>query len=166
MITKLRALTQKQSDKETGSDIVTTLFLIPLIVALLFTMIDVSTYFQTKTQVQNITRDGARTVALLGGASAEISLNKEKFGGAGQSVATYVRNKLVSGDKCTISGCTTLPTVTCSPTVATSLNADATCTTVYYYQPVGGQLVEWLGFGSLVTTEIKSTETFKTETVW
>lgn len=155
------------SDSETGSEIVTTLFLIPLFVAILFAIVDVSTYFQTKTQVQNITRDGARTVALLGGTSTTIPLNKDKFGGSGINVTNYVYDKLVDGSgNCRISGCSAPPTVTCSPNIATAISANATCTVNYRYRGVGGALVEWLGFGAITGNVITATETFKVETAW
>ena len=70
MLEKLRnRVHSSKQDRETGSDVVVTLFLIPIFVSLLFGIIDISTYFQTKTQVQNVTRDGARLVALMGGSS-------------------------------------------------------------------------------------------------
>lgn len=158
---------RNHNGKEHGSDLVVTLFMIPFFIALLFAIVDVSSYFQTKTQVQNITRDGARLVALMGGSSSEIPLNKEKFGGSGKSVTTYVQGRLVdSGGKCTISACTEAPKVTCGPTRANQLNQDAFCTVVYHYSGVGGGIVAWLGFDAITNNVITSTETFKVETAW
>lgn len=170
MIISLRNKIQNKkglSDRETGSEIVTTLFLIPLFVAILFAIVDVSTYFQTKTQVQNITRDGARMVALLGGTSPSIPLNQDKFGGGGINVNSYVYNKLVDGSgNCRISGCTTPPSVSCTPNVASRISDNATCTVTYSYRGVGGALVQWLGFGAITGNTIRATETFKVETAW
>lgn len=167
MLDKLRSRISPNYDKEEGSDIVVTLFMLPLFVALLFAMIDVSTYFQTRTQVQNITRDGARLVALMGGTSPTISLNKEKFGGSGMNVSTYVYSRLTDGSgNCAISGCTKNPVVTCGPSVASRLGQDAYCEVKYYYSGVGGGIVGWLGFDSITNITIDSRETFKVETSW
>lgn len=171
MISYLRnkvKLSGNKTDQETGaSDLVVTLFMIPLFVAILFAIVDVSTYFQTKTQVQNFTRDGARMVALLGGSESSIPLNREKFGGTGVNVASYVREKLVDGEgNCKISGCSAPPVVTCTPGIARNLNDDAVCTVTYYYRGVGGQLTEMLGFGAITGNTIVASESFKVETSW
>jgi hypothetical protein len=170
MIMKIRErlmAKRNHSEKEHGSDLVVTLFMIPFFIALLFAIVDVSSYFQTKTQVQNITRDGARLVALMGGSSNEIPLNKEKFGGSGKSVTKYVSERLVnSSGQCIISGCNAPPTVTCGPTRASVLTQDAYCRVVYNYRGVGGGIVAWLGFDSITNNQIKTEEIFKVETSW
>lgn len=153
-------------DREEGSDVVTTLFLIPIFVALLFGIIDISTYFQTKTQVQNVTRDGARLVALMGGSSESIPLNIQKFGGSGQNVTKYVYDRLVSNGECSFSGCNTLPTVTCGPNVANRLTQDAYCQVSYSYRGVSGAIISILGFDQIINQTIESKETFKVETAW
>lgn len=166
MLTKINERITRRRD-EKGNDVVVTLFMIVFFIGLLFAIVEVSTYFQTKTQVHNITRDGARIVALMGGASNSISLNKEKFGGNGVNVANYVRDKLAdSNGNCIVSRCTQPPVVTCGPTVATQLTADAYCSVTYYYGGVTGNLIGLLGFDAITTQTIQTRESFKVETSW
>ena len=166
MIMKIRNVFQHKRN-EHGSDLVVTLFMIPIFIAVLFSIIEVSTYFQTKTQVENIARDGARMVALFGGSSANISLNQDKFGGQGKAVTAYVYSRLVDvNGNCTISGCKQPPVVTCGPSVASALNQDAFCTIDYYYSGVAGSIVNWIGFNAITDNPIHATATFKVETAW
>jgi hypothetical protein len=133
--------------------------MIPFALGLIFALIDVSSYFQTRSTVQNITRDGARQVALYGGSSSSIPLNTN-----GQDVNVGVYNKLYRDGGCVPSNCPTPPTVECGPGMATDLNVDAYCKVTYYYSSVGGGLVQWLGFGTILSTPIQTNESFKVET--
>lgn len=165
MISKIRGrILGRRDNHDEGSDLVVTLFMIPFFIGLLFAIIDVSTYFQTKTQVQNITRDGARQIALYGGTSATIPLNVEKIGG--KAIQVVVFDKLYSGGNCTLSACSSPPVVTCGPNRATSINQDAFCTVKYNYVGVGGALVNLLGFNAITDNQIVAKETFKVETRW
>jgi len=146
-------------NNEEGSDIITTLFMIPFIIGLIFVLIDVSSYFQTRSTVQNAARDGARTVALYGGSASNIPLNT-----TGKTVAQVTLSRIYANGKCLSSHCTAAPTVTCGPSKAISLSADAYCTITYHYQSVGGTLVQWLGFRGLLDAPINVTSTFKVET--
>jgi len=145
--------------EENGSDVVVTLFMIPFVIGLVFSLIDVSSYFQTRSEVQNAARDGARQVALYGGSSKGITLNT-----SGKDVSTTVMARIYANGGCIPSGCTTAPRVTCGPNKATSLNADAYCTINYNYRSFGGALVEWLGFDNILSRQINITEKFKVET--
>lgn len=152
--------TRPRLRREDGSaDIIVLLFTIPFILGLIFSLIDISSYFQTRSTVQNITRDGARQVALYGGSSSSIPLNT-----SGSDVNTSVYNKLYQNGACLPSNCSAPPTVECGPGMATDLNADAYCKVSYRYGSVGGGLVEWLGFGTLLSYPIETNESFKVET--
>lgn len=167
-----KRFTRKRLGKENGSsDIVVTLFMIPFVLGLVFALIDVSTYFQVRAQVQNITRDGARQVAIYGGASPSIPLNIQKTGG--KDVGKLVFDKLYKNGNCTLSACgsgtsggtsSVGPTVSCNPPVAHSLNEDAYCSVTYNYRSIGGGVAANLGFGNVVSVPIKIKETFKVET--
>jgi Flp pilus assembly protein TadG len=158
--------------RESGaSDIVVTLFMMPIVLGLVFALIDISSYFQVRAQVQNITRDGARQVALYGGTSPTIPLNVQKTGGT--DVTSQVFAKLYKNGNCTLSACGSgtesgtaakSPSVTCTPSIARTLNANATCSVTYYYRSIGGGIAQNLGFGAIVSVPIKISETFKVET--
>lgn len=57
--------------RDSGESLVSFIFIMPLFFALLMTMIDTSVYFANRSMVQQVARDGARTVAILGGAGNE-----------------------------------------------------------------------------------------------
>lgn len=156
---KLANRLKETRDYEEGSDIVTTLFMIPFILGLIFVMVDVSSYFQARSAVQSIVRDGARQVALYGGQAANIPLNE-----ADKSVANQVRSRLWQNGQCVVSACTSAPVVVCGPNRATSLNADAFCRVTYSYRGFGGGLVQWLGFGAVIDPPFEIEERFKVET--
>jgi len=151
--------TDSRLNHEEGNDIVITLFMLPFVLGLIFSLIDISSYFQVRSTVQNATRDGARQVALYGGSSNNIPLNT-----TGKNVSQMVKDKLYNGTNCIPSSCPTPPVVTCGPGKATNLNADAYCDVTYRYNSVGGNLVQWLGFGGLLSAPIKTHESFKVET--
>lgn len=64
MFTKIRA---RLSSDRGDSTLVSTILVIPLILGILITMIDVSVYFANRGQILNTVRDGARLVAIYGG---------------------------------------------------------------------------------------------------
>lgn len=64
MFTKIRKLFG--SDRG-DSTLVSTILVIPLILGILITMIDVAVYFGNRGQILNVARDGARQVAIFGG---------------------------------------------------------------------------------------------------
>jgi Flp pilus assembly protein TadG len=64
MFTKLK---EKFTSDRGDSTLVSTILVIPLILGILITMIDVSVYFANRGQVLNMVRDGARQVAIFGG---------------------------------------------------------------------------------------------------
>lgn len=155
---KLRSKIIRRS-RENGNDIITTLFMIPFTLGLIFILIDVSSYFQARSTIQNIVRDGARQVSLYGGQAANVPLNQ-----SGTDVASKVESRLWANNVCVVSGCTAPPIVTCGPNLATSLNDDAFCRVTYHYRSFGGGLVYWLGFGAVVDPPFTIEESFKVET--
>lgn len=58
----------KRRHKDSGdSELVSLLILLPLVLMLLFTMVDTTIYFANRSQIQSAVRDGARSVAIMGG---------------------------------------------------------------------------------------------------
>lgn len=150
----LRATAHK--DKEAGDSVVTSLFMIPFAIFLLFAMVNMSMYFQARGQVQNIARDGARQVALYGGNSRDVPRNDR-----GTDVSQIVYNKLYSGGNCTISGCTKPPVVTCGPNISNSAGSDVYCEVTYFFNPVANDI---FGFGNITAQQFKVRETYVSET--
>lgn len=66
---------QKQHTNERG-DVVQTIFMLPIAIFLLFALINLSSYFSIRAQIQDTARSGARLVALYGGNGTGAVLNK------------------------------------------------------------------------------------------
>lgn len=64
---KLNKNLKNKKNSERGDTLVTSLILMPVLIALLLTFIDMSIFMANRSQVQGIARDGARTVAIFGG---------------------------------------------------------------------------------------------------
>lgn len=56
-----------KSDDRGAANLVSLVMLFPLMAALIFTMVDMSIYLMNRAQIQNLARDAARTVAIMGG---------------------------------------------------------------------------------------------------
>lgn len=63
----LKALRAKLDSDRGDSTLVSTILVIPLILGILITMIDVSVYFSNRSQVMNMSRDAVRIVSIYGG---------------------------------------------------------------------------------------------------
>lgn len=85
MFTKLK---EKFASDRGDSTLVSTILVIPLILGILITMIDVSVYFANRGQVLNMVRDGARQVAIFGGDGTATSATPLEKAYSGQSRAT------------------------------------------------------------------------------
>lgn len=78
-IRKIRRLSDRAD-----STIVSTVIIIPLFIGLLLTFVDMSIWFSNRSMVQDISRSGARTVAIFGGAGNATQLTPlEKAYGIG-----------------------------------------------------------------------------------
>lgn len=163
--TKLQQILNRR-DRESGNDIVTLVMVIPIIIILFFTMIDVSYYLQARSMVQSAAQDGARMVALYGGQSGNISLNKSN-----QPVQNLIMPKIYdsTGDRCIPSACYQPPVVRCTPEVVTEgmgLGTEVSCNIRYFYAPASAGLAQLIGFGELLTSEINVTQTSISETYY
>lgn len=144
MINKLRERLFRRNENG-SSELPVTLVMLPFAVFLIFALIDVTFYMQTRAQVQNILRDGTRQVALYGGNSAALPLNT-----TGKPVSQLIYETLYNGQRCTKSFCTAPPVVSCTPEVATIVGQQVTCTVRYAYSPVAHD--GFFGFSTFITS--------------
>lgn len=150
LINKIKQL--KSGRHERGNDIVTTVLLLPIMVFLLFTMIDVSYYFQARSIVQSTAQDGARMVALYGGegTNKNVPLNPST-----KTVAEQMKNRLWNAEKgtCIPSACKKSQTVvvTCGPkgAIKSGLNTEVWCEVKYPFHAPSVGMASALGFGGL-----------------
>lgn len=155
--------------EEGASELVTTLFMLPLALFLILTLIDVSMYFNARSSVQNVTREGVRQAAMWGGTGGKehVRLNPTST-----PTATAIKNSLFDSEsnKCKQAGCTKPPIVTCTTktstgnsNVAKNAGDTVTCTTTFYYKTVTPGS-DYFGFAAAIGNEIKLTESALTET--
>lgn len=128
-----------------SSELPVTLILLPLVIFLIFALIDVSFYMNTRSQVQSVLNQGVRQMALYGGNAANLPLNK-----TGKPVATIIHDNLWKNGACTLSGCTVEPVVTCDVQKATYVGQPMSCTVVYDYSPVADDTL--IGFTQFLTS--------------
>lgn len=64
------------------SSVVSTIIVIPLLLGLLFTIIDISIYFANRSYIQTVASSGARTVAIMGGNGSALQATaiEKKYG--------------------------------------------------------------------------------------
>lgn len=163
---KLRAIRKE----ETGaSELVTTLFMLPLALFLILTLIDVSMYFNARSAVQNVTREGARQAAMWGGTGAH---NTVRLNPGSTTTAQNIKNALYDAEKkgCKQAGCTQQPDVTCTTYVGASARNVATnagdkivCRTTFYYSTVTPGS-DYFGFSAAIGNKIVIEETTLSET--
>ena len=155
--------------EEGASELVTTLFMLPLALFLILTLIDVSMYFNARSSVQNVTREGVRQAAMWGGTGAH---NTVRLNPSNITTAGAIKNTLYdSGSgKCLQVGCTKPPEVTCTTktsagnsSVAKNAGDKVTCTTTFYYRTVTPGS-DYFGFAAAIGNKITLTETALTET--
>lgn len=63
----LKKFVKKLKSDRGGSELISFILLVPLFLGLIVSAVDVSFYFANRSQVQDIARDAARTVAIYGG---------------------------------------------------------------------------------------------------
>ena len=141
---KLRNLLNRRSE-EGASELPVTIIMLPFALFLIFALIDVSFYMQTRSSVQNVLRDGVREIALYGGNSSSVPLNT-----SGKTVAQQVFDNLYQNGQCVKSYCSAPPKVTCTPDIATAVGQTVSCTVTYAYSPVVYD--GFFGFSQFVTS--------------
>lgn len=156
-MSKFRAW-QKRSTNERG-DVVQTVMMLPIAIFLLFALINLSSYFSLRAQVQDTARTGARLVALYGGNGTGAVLNN-----TGQTVETIVLSTLWDGTKCTLSYCTDQPIVDCSPNITKQAGEIVTCNIKYYYSPIAPVPDSLKGLNGVTGQPMSVTSTYVAET--
>lgn len=155
------AFSHKDKDRA-DSNIVSMVLLIPLIFAFLITMIDSSLYLSNRAQMSNFARDGARTVAIMGGngtstkgtpiekaygmprseaceglANVGMPLNVGFNGASHDSTVTECEiMKAISSSKGLVA--VNVKSVTCNPEIAISIGQHMQCTIQWSYNSIPG----------------------------
>lgn len=132
----------------------TAIFVLPLILAAMFVIIESGIYMQTRAVMDSITRDTARMAALDGG-NYNPTTNT-----IGMSWSTKGTLSLKEACSKNVMRCSTVPVMSCIPvTYAMNVGDDVTCTATVSYSPVSSlskNPVFSFGFSGLFTAPIES----------
>jgi Flp pilus assembly protein TadG len=162
MIRLHKFLTTFRRKAESGSsELPVTLVILPFAIFLIFALIDVTFYMQTRANLQATLRDATRAVALYGGNSKASPINP-----LGKDVSTVFSEALYTpATGCKKSFCgkdVPAPKITCTPSLATSVGQTVTCTLRYQYRPVAND--SFFGFSTWTSEPFTLTETSISET--
>lgn len=160
-----------KSDRASG-ELVSLLIMLPLVMMILFTIIDTSILFNNRSIVQASVRDAARTVAIMGGnGTASLATPIEQAYGESLSNAcdgvaeSWITSDAYDGNQ-TVIECHTLKAyatnpglinvkiteIYCSPDVSLALGAKTSCTVQWEYNSIPGGMMKFIGFGNEQTS--------------
>lgn len=164
-MTKIKA--RLKSDKG-DSELVTLLILLPLVMMILFTIIDTSILFSNRSIVQSSVRDAARTVAIMGGNGTvlqgtpiEVQYGETISAACAGLDSNPVTSEAYDGSQ-TVIECHALQTyainpslinvkitdLACTPTVSLNLGATTSCTVNWEYNSIPGGMMKFIKFGN------------------
>lgn len=151
-------LTGFRQRKEKGdSSVVSFLILIPIVLVLLMNSLDATIFFLNKTSINSVARDGARTVAIFGGAGDEHTQTQlEKAYGGSESVATVTKNSLQNnGSLLSV----TINDVSCGPAYTAHVGDETFCAVQWQYSPLPGNMLDlFMGIFSKPQTTIGTSQ--------
>lgn len=151
---------RRKSDKG-SAELVTALFVIPIMFSLIITLIDASVLFLNRSTVESIARDSARTVAIMGGNGNETNGSPlEKAYGktleeacAGLTQAdgydgknTVIECSAIQSLKNVSLPAATIESVKCSPFSTSAVGQEVTCTVKWDYGHIPG--ISFIPFGN------------------
>jgi Flp pilus assembly protein TadG len=164
---KFSIFKRMRSDKG-SSELISLIILLPIVLAILFTMIDASIYFSNRAQVQAAARDGARTAAIMGGdGTATTATPIELKYGVPRSTAcvglstspmtkTAYKPATTSAIECQVLQAFTrnsslisveITSVICTPSVTAAVGSKTTCTVDWDYNSIPGSSLGFIKIG-------------------
>lgn len=129
-----KKLDRAQSDSG-DSTLVSTVIVLPLLMMIIFTIIDFSIWASNKSLIQDAARDSARSVAIMGGTDSPLS---DRYG-VNESAADGLENKLRAlNSSGALSNVTFVEgSIECGPGVAAGVGDETYCTTRWEYGGFG-----------------------------
>jgi len=146
---------RRKSDKA-DSSIVSMIILFPIVFAVMITLIDVSIYFSNRSIIQSVARDGARTIAILGGngnatqatpLEVQYGLDRDASCAEAANGWTDAVTSTSSAVECNILSTLNMnkglvavdvTSVHCTPEITSSIGQRTTCTIEWSYNSVPG----------------------------
>lgn len=157
-----------------ASEVTAAIFILPLLIALVFVLIEVGFNIRYRGAVDNITQDTVRGIAHDGANYwAKSYTGPYDYAAPGQGWQAYAQARLVDlckdGTSSITKRCHRAPTITCQPQNIQALPGfEAICTTTFYYKPVAGFMLDNpvmnLGFGGIWSEDNPITVTVEAPT--
>lgn len=155
----MRRVIARNRDDERGVEAVAMLIVIPVLMVLIFALLDIGLMVRARVAVENVGRDTVRRAAADGGNyNPKVNTSKMKWD-------WIAMGTLYKDGKCTQSNCTSKPSVSCKTvtlrTGTVLTNSDVayeagdliTCKIHYPYKPINSALLNGplgLGFGKML----------------
>lgn len=155
------------------SELVSLIIVLPIVLAVLFTIIDTSIYFSNRAIVQTAVRDGARTVAIMGGNGTNTLATpiEKKYGATTASACTglsanpQVASAYIPGVS-TVIECNALQTyskdpslinvkftsLVCTPRLSRSIGEKTSCEVKWEYGSIPGSAMAFIKLSKDNTT--------------
>lgn len=161
-------------EREHGvSEAAATIFILPLMIALIFVLIELGFNLQYRAKVDNIVQDTVRSISNEGGVYWPKTYTGPAKYGTGAMAGTgwegYARDRLTAlcGTVNSVSSrCSSAPTITCTPQIAAYAGVEAKCTVTFPYKPVASFMSNNpamnLGFGGIWSKPFTTTVTAPT----
>lgn len=164
----LEKFKNKIESDDGASSIITFLIVVMLMLGFMITIIDVSVYFSNRSQITAAARDGARTIAIMGGNGTHDKATiieksygisraqacrgsdfKPGFAPAVKSTSTPVecnvlRNIQNNTGLISVSFDSSDTGVKCGPSIATAIGSRTYCEVTYKYNGLPGSPIGWL----------------------
>lgn len=145
---------KKRFRNERGDALVSTIIIFPLMIIMLVTAIDFSIYMANRGQVQGVARDGARTVAIMGGNgnATQATPIEEKYGSSRKNACEEIKSEAFKSSTTTAIECNIIKGleshkglvnveivgVKCNPPKAESIGDRVTCEVSWKYGGIPG----------------------------
>jgi Flp pilus assembly protein TadG len=173
------ALRRLHKSDRADSNLVTLVIVMPLIIAILITIIDTSIFFSNRSLIQASARDAARTVAIMGGNGTadrgtpleiKYGLNRTALCNSvtANSTAYKAKTKDSTAIECNLMVAlgtassliaTEFTSVKCDPRTAQQVGATVTCTVEWEYGGIPASALSYIGIkGTQVSAAASSSE--------
>lgn len=153
----------KRFSSDQADSLVSAIFILPVIFFMLITTVDMGIYMANRGQIQAVARDGARTIAIMGGNGtnssqttlmnaygqnrSETCENVTQNPAYKASMTVTECNVLISLDNSTGLTNVTINNVSCNPPVATAVGQKVSCEIKWQYGGIPGSAMTFVRNG-------------------
>lgn len=134
---------KKKNDESGSAELIALLFSLILLISLCVVALDLSMFYQNRSTIQSVARDGARTVAILGGAGDKYHMSKlEKAYGTSEQLSTTIKKSLEENPALSN---VIIKNVSCGPYRTDHVGDETYCSVTFQYYPLPGDPLSLLG---------------------